>query len=80
MWISGRRLDTHSYTFVVYVKTRAQQPQLLFNFNVSYRPLPSKSKDETSKSSADASDQDVNEYDTELFETIDLLGGLSEGK
>ncbi|KAI7887429.1 hypothetical protein K492DRAFT_232888 [Lichtheimia hyalospora FSU 10163] len=63
---------------VLYVKTRAQQPQLLFNFNVSYRPLPSKSKDEPSKSSADASDQDVNEYDTELFETIDLLGGLSE--
>lgn len=62
----------------VYVKTRTQQPQLLFNFNVSYRPLPSKSKDESC--SVNASGQDVDEYDTELFETIDLLGGLSEGK
>ncbi|KAI9319872.1 TRAPP trafficking subunit Trs65-domain-containing protein [Dichotomocladium elegans] len=60
---------------VLYVKTRSNQPHLTLNFNVSYRPLPPNGK---IKDDGQTEEEETNEYDTELFETIDLLSGLSD--
>ncbi|KAI9255160.1 TRAPP trafficking subunit Trs65-domain-containing protein [Phascolomyces articulosus] len=62
---------------ILYVKTRSNNPLLSFAFNVSYRPMTTNSR--TQKSQEDEETEDGKEdYDADLFETIDLLGGLSE--
>ncbi|KAI9468945.1 MAG: TRAPP trafficking subunit Trs65-domain-containing protein [Benjaminiella poitrasii] len=60
---------------IVYAKTRSVSPLLSINSNIQYRPLPIKkaSSQEEQKIMTDDS-----EYDTDLFETINLLGGLAD--
>ncbi|KAG0173901.1 hypothetical protein DFQ30_006732 [Apophysomyces sp. BC1015] len=53
-------------------KTRGPHPQLSVNLNFSYRPLP------THRATLEANETDDAEYDTDLFETVDLLSGLAE--
>jgi hypothetical protein len=61
---------------VVYAKTKSSSPILAINSNIQYRPLPLK------RTSAQPNENttDDSEYDTELFETINLLSGLADGK
>ncbi|KAL0094466.1 TRAPP trafficking subunit Trs65-domain-containing protein [Phycomyces blakesleeanus] len=58
---------------IVYVKNRGVSPQLLINFNVTYRPMA------ITRQSASDGAEDVSEYDIDMFETVDLLSGLSDG-
>ncbi|CAO3648534.1 unnamed protein product [Cunninghamella echinulata] len=58
---------------IAYIKTRGGHPLLSINFNIAYRPLPSKlniPKEEEINDDA--------EYNVDLFDTVDLLSGLSE--
>ncbi|GAA5817540.1 hypothetical protein MFLAVUS_011088 [Mucor flavus] len=59
---------------IVYAKTKTASPVLSINSNVQYRPLPLKRPSPQSESNT----ADESEYDTDLFETINLLSGLSE--
>lgn len=59
----------------MYAKTKTASPVLSINSNVQYRPLPLKRPSPQSESNT----ADESEYDTDLFETINLLSGLSEG-
>ncbi|RUS21362.1 hypothetical protein BC937DRAFT_92930 [Endogone sp. FLAS-F59071] len=57
---------------IVYVKSRITSPVLLLIASVSYRPLPA-------SAASNASTSDVlNEYDTDIFDTVNLLEGLSD--
>lgn len=58
---------------VVYVKTKSSQPVLHINCNIQYRPITLKRTQVQQESNTD------DEYDTDLFESINLLSGLSEG-
>lgn len=62
---------------IVYAKTKSANPVLSINSNVQYRPLPIK---RASAQQLDQNSTDDSEYDTELFETINLLSGLADGK
>ncbi|KAI7871408.1 TRAPP trafficking subunit Trs65-domain-containing protein [Mucor mucedo] len=59
---------------IVYAKTKTANPVLSINSNIQYRPLPLK----RATTQAELNTQDDSEYDTDLFETINLLSGLSE--
>ncbi|CEP18778.1 hypothetical protein [Parasitella parasitica] len=59
---------------IVYAKTKSPNPLLSINSNVQYRPLPIKRASEQ----PDETSTDDSEYDTELFETINLLSGLAD--
>lgn len=61
---------------IVYAKTKSPNPVLSINSNVQYRPLPIK----RASAQLDQNNADDAEYDTELFETINLLSGLADGK
>ncbi|KAI8388018.1 TRAPP trafficking subunit Trs65-domain-containing protein [Radiomyces spectabilis] len=56
---------------IVYVKARGSHPQLSVSCNISYRPLP------PARNTKDTEKSDESEYDPELFESVDLLGGLT---
>ncbi|KAL9540517.1 hypothetical protein MBANPS3_009633 [Mucor bainieri] len=60
---------------IVYAKTKSAHPVLSINSNVQYRPLPIK---RASAQQLDQASADDSEYDTELFETINLLSGLAD--
>lgn len=60
---------------IVYAKTKSANPVLSINSNVQYRPLPIK----RARAQLDQNNTDDSEYDTELFETINLLSGLADG-
>lgn len=60
----------------MYAKTKTANPVLSINSNIQYRPLPIKRPNAQSESST----VDESEYDTDLFETINLLSGLADGK
>ncbi|CAO0790741.1 unnamed protein product [Mucor circinelloides] len=59
---------------IVYAKTKSANPVLSINSNVQYRPLPIK----RASAQLDQNNTDDSEYDTELFETINLLSGLAD--
>lgn len=59
----------------MYAKTKSANPVLSINSNIQYRPIPLK----RTTTQAELNTQDDSEYDTDLFETINLLSGLSEG-
>lgn len=58
---------------IVYVKTKSSQPVLYINCNIQYRPITLKRTQVQQENNTD------DEYDTDLFESINLLSGLSEG-
>ncbi|KAG2217497.1 hypothetical protein INT45_012615 [Circinella minor] len=62
---------------ILYVKTRSSNPLLSFAFNVSYRPMTS-TNNRPHQKDEDETETGKEDYDADLFETIDLLGGLSE--
>ncbi|KAI7870149.1 TRAPP trafficking subunit Trs65-domain-containing protein [Spinellus fusiger] len=57
---------------IVYVKNKGVHPQLSIHFNVSYRPVA------ISRHTKLVLEETL-EYDTDLFETVDLLSGLTNG-
>ncbi|CAO3620922.1 unnamed protein product [Mucor hiemalis] len=59
---------------IVYAKTKTTNPVLSINSNIQYRPLPMK----RASAKAELNTTDDSEYDTDLFETINLLSGLSD--
>jgi hypothetical protein len=59
----------------VYAKTKSASPVLSINSNIQYRPLPLK----RASTQTELNTVDDSEYDTDLFETINLLSGLSDG-
>ncbi|RUP43588.1 hypothetical protein BC936DRAFT_136973, partial [Jimgerdemannia flammicorona] len=59
---------------VVYVKTKISSPALLLTANVSYRPAPVGATNNAGSLAPDGS----NEYDTDGFDTINLLEGLKD--
>ncbi|KAI8144330.1 TRAPP trafficking subunit Trs65-domain-containing protein [Fennellomyces sp. T-0311] len=60
---------------ILYVKTRSSNPLLSFAFNVSYRPMTTSNRSQNEEEEAE---DDSDDYDADMFETIDLLNGLSE--
>ncbi|KAI8992310.1 TRAPP trafficking subunit Trs65-domain-containing protein [Pilobolus umbonatus] len=58
---------------IVYAKTKSIHPLLSLNANIQYRPLSIKRI-----YVAEPSQEDETEYDTDLFETINLLSGLTD--
>ncbi|KAI8876528.1 hypothetical protein K501DRAFT_338033 [Backusella circina FSU 941] len=56
---------------IIYAKTKSSHPLLAINSNVQYRPLPLRKAVQTENT-------DESEYDIDLFETINLLSGLSD--
>ncbi|KAI9499058.1 TRAPP trafficking subunit Trs65-domain-containing protein [Zychaea mexicana] len=61
---------------ILYVKTRSNNPLLSFAFNVSYRPMTTNNR--SHKQDEDKTEEGTEDYDADMFETIDLLNGLSE--
>ena len=60
----------------MYAKTKTNNPILSINSNIQYRPLSLK----RTNANAELNTTDDSEYDTDLFETINLLSGLSDGR
>jgi hypothetical protein len=70
LFVNSKEIDLFC---IVYAKTKSAHPLLAINSNVQYRPLPL-------KKTAPRETTDESEYDVDLFETINLLSGLSDGK
>ncbi|KAI7898369.1 TRAPP trafficking subunit Trs65-domain-containing protein [Cokeromyces recurvatus] len=60
---------------IVYAKTKSTTPFLSINSNIQYRPIPLK-RANTQEDQLTTTDD--SEYDTDLFDTINLLSGLAD--